>query len=427
MRKILLLFAVLLGVIHLSAQVKGQEITVMVSPNHTNWEYKLGEECSFNVQVYKSQNLLENVSIDYELGPEFYPTVKEKGVVLKSGIKTIKYQGMKEPGFVRLSVVAHVDGREYKGAANVGYAKDDILPVTTKPDDFDEFWQNAITEARKTPLEATRRLLPERCTEKVNVYEVSFQNEKWGSRMYGILSMPSAEGKYPALLRVPGAGVRPYGGDVYTASKGAIVLEIGIHGIPVTMEQKVYDNLAAGALSSYFYYGRDDKNANYYKRVFLGCIRAVDYICEMPEYNHKALGVTGSSQGGALSFVTAGLDDRITFLAAIHPAMCDHMAHTKNRAGGWPHWFFYDKNYTDAQLETSRYYDATNFARNVKVPGWYSWGYNDDVCPPTSMHATYNIIEAPKEFRPYMQTWHFWYQEQWDEWSKWMYEHMGIE
>ena len=74
----------------------------------------------------------------------------------------------------------------------------------------------------------TKRLLPERCTKDVNVYEVSFQNMQWNWRTYGILCVPVKEGKYPALLRVPGAGVRPYGGDVWTASQGVVTLEIGI-------------------------------------------------------------------------------------------------------------------------------------------------------------------------------------------------------
>ena len=104
----------------------------------------------------------------------------------------------------------------------------------------------------KNDLNPTRTLLPERCTKDVNVYEVSFVNNRWGSRIYGILCLPVKPGKYPALLRVPGAGVRPYGGDVYTASKGAITLEIGVHGIPVTMEQNVYDRLLDGALNGYW-------------------------------------------------------------------------------------------------------------------------------------------------------------------------------
>lgn len=149
------------------------------------------------------------------------------------------------------------------------------------------------------------------------------------------------EGKYPALLRVPGAGVRPYSGDTYTAPGKVITLEVGIHGIPVTMEQSVYDALAGGALNNYWTFGRDSRDNIYYNRVVVGVLRAVDFICSLPQYNGKALGVTGSSQGGALSVITAALDPRVTFFAAVHPALCDHEAYIKKRACGWPHYFYY--------------------------------------------------------------------------------------
>ena len=68
----------------------------------------------------------------------------------------------------------------------------------------------------------------------------------------------------------------------------------------------------------------DNRDAFYYNRVVLGSIRAVDFLCGLPEYNGKSLGVTGSSQGGALSVITAALHKQVTFFAAVHPAMCDH-------------------------------------------------------------------------------------------------------
>ena len=94
------------------------------------------------------------------------------------------------------------------------------------------------------------------------------------------------------MLRVPGAGVRPYAGDTYTAPGKVIILEVGIHGIPVTMQQSVYDALAGGALSNYWMFGRDNRDASYYNRVVVGALRAVDFICSLPQYNEKALGVT---------------------------------------------------------------------------------------------------------------------------------------
>ena len=149
-------------------------------------------------------------------------------------------------------------------------------------------------------------------------------------------------------------------------------------------------------------------------------------ICSLPQYNGKALGVTGSSQGGALSVITAALDSRVTFLAAVHPALCDHEAFFKKRACGWPHYFYYYGAPDEKQLETVRYYDTANFARLLNVPGWFSWGYNDEVCPPTSMYAAYNVIASPKELHPYLETGHYWYQEQWDEWLDWIRRQLNV-
>lgn len=408
------------------AQNGWSSINVAITPDHKDWNYRAGETAGFKVEVQRSGTTIDNVEVDYEAGPEMYPTVKKNGVVLKDG--TMKWSGtMKQPGMYRLKVTAHVDGKEYVGMCTAAFSPEKIQPTTVNPNDFDEFWQNTLAEARKTQLEAKRRLLPERCTEKVNVYEVSFQNIRQGSRTYGILCVPTKPGKYPALLRVPGAGVRPYNGDIWTAEQGAITLEIGIHGVPVTMPQSTYDDMFHGCLNGYWDYNMNDRDNCYYKRVFVGAVRSIDYIASLPEWNGTSLGVTGSSQGGMLSLVCAALDKRVTFYGAVHAAMCDHTASLKGVACGWPHYFYYNpKNIDQKKVETSRYYDGVNFARRITCPGWFSFGYNDDVVPPTTTYATYNIVTAPKELHLYQITRHFWVQEQWDEWEAWLLKQMGL-
>lgn len=423
MKKITCLLLALCGCMLLQAQIRGNEIRVVVSPDRADWVYGLKEKCTFTIRVVKAQNVLPGAVIDYELGPEMYPTETKKGVVLKDGTLTL-HASMKTPGFLRCKVTAHVGGKTYEGLATAAYAPERLLPVSQLPDDFQAYWAETLKKARQLPLNPVMRLLPERCTETDNVYEVSYQTRPGGGRFYGILSIPKKEGKYPALLRVPGAGVRPYTGDTYTAPGKVITLEVGIHGIPVTMEQGVYDALANGALSNYWTFRRDDRNAFYYNRVIVGALRAVDLLCSLPQYNGRALGVTGSSQGGALSIITAALDARVTFLAAVHPALCDHEAFFEKRACGWPHYFLYYGGADEKVRQVARYYDTANFARFIRVPGWYSWGYNDEVCPPTSMYAAYNSITAPKELHPYLETGHYWYQEQWDSWQAWIKEQL---
>ncbi len=424
----LVLFTMLLGVLPMEGQIRGNNIQVTVVPDHQDWRYDVGQTATFKVCVTQSNTLMSNVTIDYAAGPEMYQDVKKDGVVLKDGTLTLKGK-MTKPGFYRVDVTAHVDGKDYKGACAAAFSPEKLQPTTVMPQDFSDYWQNAIKEARKIDLNPTKRLLPERCTKDVNVYEVSFQNIQWNWRTYGILCVPVKEGKYPALLRVPGAGVRPYGGDIYTASQGAITLEIGIHGISVTMDQKVYDDVFNGALMNYWNWGMDNRDDSYYKRVIIGCIRALDYIEEFTPWNGQQLGVSGSSQGGFLSLATAGLDKRVTYYAPVHAALCDHTASLVGVACGWPHYFYWNKGKgQEKQIETSRYYDGVNFARLIdnNQKGWFSFGYNDDVVPPTTAWATYNTVKGPKEISPYQATWHFWFQEQWDEWEEWMLKQMKL-
>ena len=413
-----------LGSLSISAQIRGTNIVVSVTPDHQDWNYKVGEKASFVVNVRKSGTLLNQVKVDYEAGSVMYPNTK-KTLVLKDG--TMKWSGeMKTPGFYRLKVVAHVDGKDYEGLCTAAFSPEKIKPFAQEPKDFDDFWKKALDEARQIDLNPTKVLLPERCTKDVNVYEVSYQNNRWGSKMYGILSIPVKPGKYPALLRVPGAGVRPYSGDTYTAPGKCIVLEIGIHGVPVTMEQKVYDDLANAALNGYWDTNLENPDRNAYKRVVTGAVRGVDMIASLDEWDGKTVGVTGSSQGGFLSLAVAALDKRVTFLAAVHDAMCDYEAELHGVAGGWPHYFYHAKMnaITKARLEGARYYDGVNFARRITVPGWYSFGYNDEVVPPTSAYGLYNTIKAPKILSLYQMTGHFWYQEQWDEWLEFLTNHL---
>lgn len=393
-------------------------IKVIVSPDHKDWTYKLKEEARFSVQVLKYGNLVENVTINYETGPEMLPDIKKDSVVLKNG-KTEFSGTMKIPGFYRVRVIAVVDGKKYEGLATAGFEPEKIQPTVKDPSDFDIFWSNAIADARKINLDPRITLMPERCTSNVNVYQISFQNEATGSRIYGILAIPKKPGKYPAILKVPGAGIRPYTGDPRTADFGIITLEIGIHGIPVNLDAQVYDNLANGALSNYWNIRMNNRDAFYYKRVYLGCVRAVDFIFTLPEFNGTDVAVTGGSQGGALTIVTAGLDKRIKYMAAMYPALCDYSGYLNKRAGGWPH-YFRNAEPKPGEIETLGYYDVVNFARRVTIPGFYTWGYNDQTCPPTSMYSAYNVINAPKELKIFQETGHWTFPEQNEILNNWL-------
>ncbi|HMJ68271.1 MAG TPA: acetylxylan esterase [Cyclobacteriaceae bacterium] len=426
MRYLLILIAAFLFACAYAQPIE-QRIKVVVAPDHSDWTYKQNEKVKFTITVLQDGNPLKNVKVRWEYGPEKMTPSKMDSSVLQNGTRSVDAGGMKGPGFLRCTAWAKVDGKEYRGLGTAGFDPLSIKPSVENPNDFVSFWNQAKADLAKIPLDARMTLLPERCTETVNVYHVNIQNFRVNTRLYGILCVPKKEGKYPALLQVPGAGVRAYPGDIATAEKGIITLQIGIHGIPVTLDPQVYTDLANGALNGYPNYNMDNRDRYYFKRVYLGCVRANDFLVSLPQYDGMNLAVTGGSQGGALSIVTAALDERVKFLAAYYPAISDVTGYLDERAGGWPHMFNKDNlpfNDLKEKKETVKYYDVVNFARLLKVPGMYSWGYNDETCPPTSLYASYNVITAPKELYLAQETGHWTYPEQRDKFNAWLLEHL---
>ena len=373
-------------------------VDVILSPSHADWNYKLNETATVDVTVLKFGVPVQDVSVKYEIGPELLPVDKTGSLLLKNGKGTIDAGTSPKPGFRRLVVRASVDGITYSGEVKLGFSPQLIEPTVTMPADFGKFWDDAKAEAAKIPMDPILTHLPDQSTNTVDVYLVNLQNYKRGQRLYGYLCKPKGSGKYPVLFEPPGAGIKQISPAKTYAEQGFIVCSIEIHGISPLMSDADYRNVS-NAFGDYMINKLDDRDSYYYKSVYVGCVRAIDFLCSLPEFDGKNVMVTGGSQGGALSIVTAALDKRVSCLVAFYPALCDITGYLHGRAGGWPHLFNPANPKTAAtpeKINTLGYYDVVNFAKSVTVPGFYSWGYNDNVVPPTSVFAAINSVKATK-------------------------------
>jgi len=398
-------------------------IRIMVSPSKPGMVYTANEEVEFDVAVYKYGQLVQDAEIRYEVGPDMMPAAKTETIVLKSGRGVVKGGKMNQPGFLRCHVFYSENGVNYRNSGTAGIDPEKIQPTTTVPSDFLSFWKTNLEQLEKVPLDPVMTLMPERSTHLTDVYHVSFNNIQ--GRIYGILNVPKKEGKYPAILHVPGAGIRPYYGT--NINQPVISLQVGIHGVPVDQyDSPLYQDLSSGPLSGYMRFNLDDKDNYYYKRVYLGMVKAVDMIFSLPQFDGQNIGVMGGSQGGALAITTAGLDKRIKYLVSYYPALADLTGYLEGRAGGWPHLFKDSFTNKAKKIETSKYYDVVNFAKQVSVPGYYSTGFNDNVCPPTSIYAAYNSVKAEKKMSLYLDAAHWQYPEQSQEGMGWMLEKLGV-
>ncbi|MBL8173842.1 MAG: acetylxylan esterase [Bryobacterales bacterium] len=397
----------------LLAQDRTGTIQIRVSTDHADWRYEPGQQVRFRIQAVQDGQPLSGVQVTYRIGPEMLAPVIDRTVPLPAEGLVVDGGMLEAPGFLRCIATIQRNGRTYRGLSTAAFRPEAIQPTQQDPEDFDQFWAAGKAALAKLPMDAKVTPLADYGNAGAACSHVNLQNVGMGaapSRFYGILCEPRAPGKYPALLSVPGAGVRPYRGMAEIAAKGIITLQVGIHGIPVNLEQSLYDSLGAGALAAYNTFGLDSRDRYYYRRVYLGCVRANDFLTSLPNWDGVNLAVTGGSQGGALSIVTAGLDPRVKGLAALYPALSDVTGYLHNRAGGWPHMFRASEgplaHRTADKIATTRYYDVVNFARRVKVPGLYTWGFNDETCPPTSMYSAFNVIPGEKKLLLALETGH---------------------
>ena len=400
MKRFLLSLVVVVAAICGNAQPKKTIIAVAVAPEHADWQYSCGEDVKFGLSVFKAGLPLENAEVYYEISEDMQTPLKKGNMILKDGTAHIKAGTMKKPGFLRLRVWATYEGVRYYGVATAGFDIDRIEPTTTVPEDFDAFWTKVLADNDKLEMLPQLELVPEKCTPKVNVYSASFQNHRKGCRMYGTMCVPAdlkPGDKLPAILIVPGAGCRARTGFYAEAEKGFVTLEVGIHHIPTVMDDEIYAQLKAGMMAEYQFYNMDDKDKYVYKSIYAGCARAVDFLAGLDFVDPDRIGVTGGSQGGALSITTAALNPKVKCLAAFYPALADLTGYLYGRGGGWPHAFRNGYMATKERIETSRYYDVANFARKITVPVFYSYGFNDMTCCPTSTTAAYNVIPSSEK------------------------------
>ena len=283
-------------------------------PDHADWLYKTGEQANVEVQFYKYGIPGDSIAINFEIGGEMMPADTKGTVIMRKGKATIPVGTMKKPGFRDCRLTTTVDGKKYSHHVKVGFSPEKLRPYTTMPADFQQFWENEKAELAKFPLTYTKEHVKKYSTDQIDCYLIKLQVNQRGQSIYGYLFYPKKEGKYPVVLCPPGAGIKTIKEPLrhkYYAEQGCIRFEIEIHGLNPEMSEEEFKEISAafnGRENGYLSNGLDSRDNYYMKRVYLACVRSIDLLTSLPEWDGKNVIVQGGSQGGALALVTAGLD-----------------------------------------------------------------------------------------------------------------------
>lgn len=262
------------------------------------------------------------------------------------------------------------------------------------PDDFAAFWQRTLDEQAKVPLDL--QITKDRELDKFVVYKFNFAG-LLKRRIYGYLSVPKDTSKrHPAVLVLPSAGEHRIAIPQFTDTKGnpVVAMAISVTNQDVDLPDDAYDWATWPA--PYLVTGIYDKDRYALRFAYAGVARAAEVLAARPEVLADDVLCYGSSQGGGLTFIAAGLYPKFKAAVINCPALCRL------------DWLF---EYLDAPffpiasdkasrlyiLETLRYFDASQFARSITCPTWVNIGLMDDGVPAMSVMCAYNVIPAKQK------------------------------
>jgi len=357
--------------------------------SRTTGYYEAGENMSFLVDPIASGEINYKIYYDEKTDP-----IQEGTVFAGSSNSDVAIPFvLNQPGVV----FCEVEQFNQKDKVVAVFSPYEITQTEPEPDDFDAFWNARKAELAAVPMSPDLQQVAE--TQYTKTYRISLRQID-NRRVYGYLAVPKGAGPFPAILELPAFGSNPISQeDIVAERAGAIHMKIVIHDAPANQtDPNAYEPDII-----------DDANENYFRWAVLSGLRSLDYLTSRDDWDGENLGVTGVSQGGALSTMVSGLDDRVNLMTIAHPSHHEHAGNAYEVASGWP--FYLQQSiergfdYSGTRLAT-RYYDAINFAKryNGKVLEFIS--YEDEISLASGIFAGFNHYKNEKVLMHWLDNGH---------------------
>jgi cephalosporin-C deacetylase len=278
-----------------------------------------------------------------------------------------------------------------------------IVSPLDRADDFEDYWKRARRELDAVSPQFKLIRQEEYCTDTREVYLLEMRS-LGNILVRGWYMHPVKDGVYPAMLHVQGYSSGKVPGNLYQGDDMvSLALNVRGHG-------NSKDHVNPG-FPGYILSNVDDKETYIYRGAYMDCVRAVDFLYSRAEVDTSRIAVEGGSQGGALSFATAALDNERIDLCVPHvPFLSDFRDYFK--VASWPagEFFAYFNEHPEIPEDdiylTLSYIDIKNLAPWIKAPVFMSIGLVDQTCPPHINFAAYNQLTVPKEYLVYPNSGH---------------------
>ena len=277
--------------------------------------------------------------------------------------------------------------------------------TATAPGDFEEFWDRTIADARALPLDAVFEPV-DNYLSVINTFDVTFSGFG-GDRIKGWLHVPAQlepGEQLPVVVEYIG-----YSGGRGLVNQNTRWAQAGyVHFIMDTRGQG-YGGVAgdtpdphpsAGGINyaGLMTRGADHQDNYYFRRVYVDAFRAVEAAQNHPAVDPSKVVLTGVSQGGGITVAAAGLtagrlDGVIAALPDV-PFLQDFpRAIDITPRGPYPEiagFLGRHREKYEPMLAVLNYFDGVHLGRAATVPALFSAAQMDDICPPSTVFASFN-------------------------------------
>ncbi len=357
--------------------------------NRASGYYEAGENMTFLVDPIASGEIRYKIFYDEKTEPI------QQGTVFASSSNSdvaISFT-LDEPGVV----FCEVEQFNQRDKVVAVFSPYEITQTEPEPGDFDQFWDGLKAELAAVPMSPSIQQIGE--SQYTTTYQISLRQID-NRRVYGYLAVPKGAGPFPAILELPAFGDNPISPEEVVAERaGAIHMKIVIHNAPANQSDP----------NAYQPDIIDNRDENYFRWAVLSGLRSLDYLTSRSDWDGENLAVTGVSQGGALSTMVSGLDDRVTLMSIAHPSHHEHAGNAYEVASGWP--FYLQQSIErgfdyEGTRQATRYYDAINFAKRYKGKVLEFISYEDEISLASGIFAGFNHYRNEKVLMHWLDNGH---------------------
>lgn len=290
------------------------------------------------------------------------------------------------------------------------------------PEDFNEFWAEAMTEAHQVGLDYHRSLTNDFDLPGFTVETIEFATVN-GRRLHGWLAFPPGARRLPSFVWLPPYGRESRLPDAYGTRPGFASLSFNFHGHAAFHQEKYVQ--ARG----YFADGVESPETWIFRQMIQDSYVATRVLQAQVEVDEDRMGVMGMSQGGGLAIALGAWCPIIKVVCADMPFLGGIRNTLLNQVYRYPL-----KELADAMttiplgevriMNTLAYFDTINQATQCTVPTLVSLGLRDPACRPETVQAIYDALPGSKKLEVY--DWgHDWHPSMIGNNQQWLREHLS--